>query len=67
MDDKPLTLDERRELCAADVTLDGRPAKVCGARGTSATVAQVPDGPACEFAWATVARVVAQHDGRFTS
>jgi hypothetical protein len=57
----------RRALCAAEVTLDGQPAKVSGARAGSAHVTAIPDGPAVELAWAEVARVVAEDDGRFTS
>jgi hypothetical protein len=62
-----LTLDERRELCrAANVTLDGKQAKICGARGLFATVAVVPDGPSHDFAWSVVARIVAD-GGEFRS
>jgi hypothetical protein len=57
----------RRALCAATVTLDGKPAKISGARAESAYVTALPGGPAVEYAWPTVARVVAENDGRFTS
>jgi hypothetical protein len=52
-------IDARRALCGARVTLDGRPAKIGGARCDFAAVSVLPDGPSYEFAWPTVARIVA--------
>lgn len=51
---------ERLELCAAHVTLDGKPAKIIGARLSGAIIFAL-DAPAegVEFAWPTVARIVA--------
>lgn len=56
-----LTLQAKRELCwTEDVTLDGKPAKIMGAANAYATVATLNvDGPAVEFAWPTVVRIVA--------
>jgi hypothetical protein len=61
------TLDQRRYLCGAAVTLDGTRARITGAHNRFATVAAWPDGVRrCEFAWATVARIVAR-GGAFKS
>lgn len=54
-----ITLDERRKLCDAHVTLNGNPAIVCGTHNDFATVATLPNGARYEYAWATVARIVA--------
>jgi hypothetical protein len=56
--------DQRRELCAATVTLDGKPARITGRRGVLATVAG--GGLAVELAWPAVAAIVEQ-GGEFTS
>ena len=61
-----LTLDERRELCAATVTLNGEPAAIRGAQCDYGTVGTMPNGPAHEWAWPTIARIVAR-DGAFQS
>lgn len=65
---RKLGLAAKRELCQAeDVTLDGKPAMIMGARNAFATVATLNvDGPAVEFAWPTVARIVA-NGGAFKS
>lgn len=55
---------DRRGLCEATVTLDGMPARVCGARNDFATVRNARYG--VEFAWPTVARIVAA-GGQFRS
>jgi hypothetical protein len=60
------TLEQRYELCAAEVTLDGKRAKITGARLEFARVTVLPDGPGYEWAWPTVARIVAA-GGRFQS
>lgn len=54
-------LDERRELAdTRGLTLDGEPAVIVGARNPFAKVATLrSDGPVVEFAWPTVARIVA--------
>lgn len=59
-------LDERRELCAADVTLDGRPARIAGSRNDFATVRVRATGLGAEWSWPTVRRVVA-NGGEFRS
>lgn len=60
----PEVLAARYALVAAQVTLDGHPAKVCGAR---LPFARVRSGASeAEFAWETVARIVAR-DGAFKS
>ena len=59
-------LAERQELCQASVTLDGKAARVSGYRLDFARVTALPGGPGYEWAWSTVARVVAA-GGRFQS
>jgi hypothetical protein len=62
----PGTLDGRRELCAARVTLNGEPAAISGARHDYAMVRQLASGLGAEWAWPTVARIVAA-GGEFRS
>ena len=61
-------LDARRELAdTPDITLNGEPAVIVGHRKPFAKVATLrSDGPVVEFAWATVARIIAR-DGAFRS
>lgn len=60
------TLDQRRELCAAKVTLNGQPATISGAMRDFAVVRDIKTGLGAEWAWVTVARIVA-NGGRFRS
>lgn len=61
-----LTLDERRDLCAAEVTLNGKPAQIVGAKDLFATVRTV--GPwtpenktlSAQWAWHTAREIVAK-------
>lgn len=62
-----LTLMERRALCDAHVTLNGKRAVVMGWKRPFATVAAIPNGEHYEWAWETVANIVANFEGRFTS
>ena len=55
----PVPLEERRRYTATDCTLDGKPAVIAGALEPFATVAQLPHGMTVEYAWPTVARIVA--------
>ena len=50
---------DRNALIDARVTLNGKPAVICGQLNDYATVAALPDGPSYEWAWPTVARIVA--------
>ena len=59
------TTDGRRYV-GADCTLDGKPATVCGRLNAFATVAQYPHGLRVEYAWPTVARIMAS-GGTFRS
>ena len=59
-------LECRRELCQAEVTLDGQKAVIVGARNRFATVRQHPSGLTAEWSWEAVARVVA-NGGHFKS
>lgn len=60
-------LDRRRDLCAKRVTLNGQPAVISGAKLPFATVLTLdPCGLACEFAWSTVDRIIA-NGGQFST
>ena len=61
-------LDARRELAdTKGITLDGEPAVIVGHRNPFAKVATLrSDGPVAEFAWPTVARIIAK-GGAFKS
>lgn len=52
---------------SAEVTLDGKRAKISGFVRRFATVATLPTGPSAEYSWATVALVIAERDGAFKS
>jgi hypothetical protein len=54
-----MPLEEKRALCYAVVTLNGKPAVICGAQNEYATVAALPHGESCEWSWHTVKHVVA--------
>lgn len=63
----PDTLEARRALCAARVTLNGSRAIVTGARNPFASVVSL-DGPQYDvtYSWTAVARVIA-NGGAFKS
>lgn len=55
-----ITTEQKYDLIDQRVTLDGKPAKISGARQEFATVATIAtDGPAVQFSWEAVSRVVA--------
>lgn len=60
-------LEQRRALCEAKVTLDGKPAKIIGARERYATVHIIPDGYGWHWSWPAVAHIVANRGGAFRS
>ncbi len=62
-----MNIEQRYDLIATKVTLDGRPARICGAKCQFAVVRAL-DGSTGDFQWAweTVAHVVA-NGGRFRS
>lgn len=60
-----ITIEQRRELCSAAVTLDGEPARITGAALPFAKVSTATNG-GYEWAWPTVARIVA-NGGAFKS
>lgn len=62
-----LTLEEKRELCTKEVTLDGKPAYITGAKNSFAAVRFRDSGAACEWAWETVKFIVEQRNGAFKS
>jgi hypothetical protein len=47
------------DLCEARVTLNGERAKISGARNDYATIRIASSGLGCDWAWETVARIVA--------
>jgi hypothetical protein len=61
-----VSAEQRRELCNAVVTLNGKRAKIISARSDFARVVIVSEGMGCEFAWTTVALVVSR-GGKFTA
>lgn len=61
-----VTLDTRHELCATPVTLNGNRARISGALLPFARVTDTTTRLSAEWAWETVARVVA-NGGRFES
>lgn len=63
---KSLTESERRSLAAGTVMLDGVSATITGVRNDFATIV-ARDGRKVDFAWSTVATVVATRNGSFRS
>ncbi|HEX2242599.1 MAG TPA: hypothetical protein VHK27_04995 [Gammaproteobacteria bacterium] len=63
--DVHVRLSERQRLTQIPVTLDGKPARVTGYRNEFATVRNQQYG--VEFAWATVAHIIANRGGKFES
>lgn len=61
-----ITPEQREELVAAEVTLNGNRAKIGGTRNDFATVTDITTRLSAEWSWDAVARVVA-NGGRFTS
>ena len=62
-----MTRDDRRALCGTRVTLDGHAAVIGGAALPYALITRLDGrGGSVEYAWPTVARVVAA-GGRFRS
>ena len=59
-------LDHRRELCGALVTLDGKPARISGAREPFATVTDLDSGLSAQWSWASAAGIVSR-GGAFKS
>jgi len=64
---KPLELEERRELCAEKVTLNGHRAAIGGAQNKFATVTDLDSGLSAEWAWLTVLHVINFSNGAFRS
>jgi hypothetical protein len=60
-------LNQRRDLCALEVTLDGRRAKISGAAMDFATVYRFDDGMTVEFSWSAVWAVTGRADRNFKS
>lgn len=58
-------LAERYDLAAAEVTLDGQPAKIIGVRNSFATVQSRDGRLSAEWAWSTAALIVAERGGAF--
>jgi hypothetical protein len=62
---RTLSEDERYELVAQSVTLNGERAKVCGVKLDFPRVVQVKSGLSVEFSWPTVQHVIENRDGKF--
>lgn len=61
-------LGERRELADTNgLTIDGSPAIVIGVRLDYPSVLNLETAAATEFAWPTIARVIEQSEGAFSS
>lgn len=60
-----LTLEDRRTFCAIPVTLDGKRAKISGARNKFATVHAFADNSQGNWAWETVWAIVTDRNGEF--
>lgn len=54
-----MDIQQRAALCEARVTLNGRPARISGYKNEFATVTQAGTRLSAEWAWVTVARIVA--------
>jgi hypothetical protein len=55
-----ITTEQKYDMISQRVTLNGKPAKISGARRQFAMVATLnSEGASAEFAWSTVARIVA--------
>lgn len=61
-----VTQEQRGALCAAHVTLDGKPANICGRLEQFAIVARLDGAARIEITWPAVARIVAA-GGKFKS
>ncbi len=64
---RPLTLDQRRELCAEKVTLNGHRAVIGGYNKKFASVTDLDSGLSAEWAWLTVLHIINFSDGAFRS
>jgi hypothetical protein len=58
--------DQRRDLVCARVTINGKPAVIGGIKCQFAMVRSLDGSVSAEYAWSTVARIVAR-DGKFTA
>lgn len=63
-----IPLSERMTLCEdGSVTINGNRARISGYGCKFAKITDLTSGLSCEFAWPTVAYVVANKKGRFSS
>lgn len=61
-----ITLEEKQKLVSTQgATLNGKPAGIRGYANNFATVCQIPDGLAYEYAWATVKHIVNNNNATF--
>lgn len=58
---------KRAAFEAAEVTLDGKPARVIGWMLANATVRPMDGSADVQFSWPAVARIVKEHGGAFKS
>jgi hypothetical protein len=64
---KPLTLEEKRELCVEKVTLNGHRAALSRYNSKFALVTDLDSGLSGEWAWLTVLHVINFSNGSFHS
>jgi hypothetical protein len=57
---------EKEKFMSAEVTLNGKRAKISGRKNKFATVSQLPDGESYDWSWDAVARIV-KSGGKFKS
>jgi hypothetical protein len=62
-----MSIDKRADLCTCKVTLNGHRAQIAGYRFGFAIVTDLTNGLSAEWAWPTVAHIVANKSGAFTS
>lgn len=63
-----MSYEEKKSLTETRcVTLDGKPAVICGALKGFAKICQVPHGLVVFYPWVTVSEIVCQGDGHFKS
>lgn len=68
MTENEVTVEEIKKKYAGMLcSLDGRPARITGRRNKQATITAIPDGTSYHWSWQTVAYIMENHDGVFTS
>ena len=63
--DMVVTYEQRKEIMAQPVTLNGKPATVSGGMTKFAVIRQLGGGLSFEWSWSAVARIVKNKGGEF--